>query len=98
MTIEELAVISKYQLPIVIVIIDNSLLGIIKQWQDMADFQNYEVSLDNPEFTKIAEAYHIESSKIDSIEELSKKLDEAIINRKPYIIHVEVEDIPIPIN
>ena len=98
MTIEELAVIDRYQLPVVIVIIDNSLLGIIKQWQDMANFPNYEVKLDNPDFIKIAQAYNIEARKVNSIEELSNTLDTAIANKKPYVIHIEVEDIPIPIN
>lgn len=97
MTIEELAVISHYQLPVIIFIINNSSLGIIKQWQDMADNPNYEVSLDNPDFIKIAEAYNISADNITTIEELRVKLDKAINEAKPHLFNIEVENIHIPL-
>lgn len=97
MTIEELAVISRYQLPVIIFIINNQSLGIIKQWQDMANNPNYEVSLDNPDFIKIAEAYDIKADNISSLDELNTKVDQAIAERKPHLFNIEVENIHIPL-
>lgn len=97
MTLEELGVISTYKLPIVIVIIDNQLLGIIKQWQDMAGIPNYQVKLENPDFVQLAKAYNIEADEITTIEELSSKLDEAIKEKKPHLLHVRVDDQHIPL-
>ncbi len=97
MTIEELAVLNTYKLPIIVIIINNSKLGIIKQWQDMAGVPNYQVDLDNPDFIKIAEAYDIEADNITSIEELNEKLELAIKEKKPHLFNVEVADVPIPL-
>ena len=97
MTMEELAVISKYKLPIIIFLINNSYLGIIKQWQDMANYENYEVELDyNPDFLKIAEAYNIEADDIKSIDELNEKVEIAIKKRQPHIFKIDVENMHIP--
>ncbi len=97
MTIEELAVLNTYKLPIIIIIINNSILGIIKQWQDMAEYPNYQISLNNPDFIKIAEAYNIEADNIKSIEELNEKLATAIKERKPHLFNIDVADVPIPL-
>ncbi len=96
MTCQDLAVISTYQLPIIIFIINNQLLGIIKQWQDMNNMENYQVELDNPDFIKLAEAYDIEADNITSIEQLEEKLREAIDKRKPHLFNINVIDVPIP--
>lgn len=97
MTIEELAVLNTYKLPIIVIIINNSLLGIIKQWQDMAGTPKYQVDLENPDFVKIAQAYNIEADNITSIEELNEKLAEAIKEKKPHLFNIEVADVPIPL-
>lgn len=97
MTIEELAVLNTYKLPIIVIIINNSLLGIIKQWQDMADIPKYQVDLDNPDFVKLAQSYNIEADNITSIEELNEKLSKAIKEKKPHLFNIEVADVPIPL-
>lgn len=97
MTIEELAVINTYQLPIIIFIINNDLLAIIKQWQDMAKIPPYQVKLNNPNFVEIAHAYNITAYNITSLKELEIKLKEAIKLRKPCLFNIDVEDIPIPL-
>lgn len=97
MTIEELAVISTYKLPIIILIINNSVLGIIKQWQEMANVPKYQVDLNNPDFVEIAKAYDIEADEITSLEELETKLEKAIQRKQPHLFNINVEDIPIPL-
>lgn len=96
MTIEELATIHTYKLPVIIIVLDNNLLGIIKQWQDMQELPNYQVKLDNPDFIGLAKAYGIDAEEITSIEQLSRKLDEAIEKRKAKLFHVMIEDVHIP--
>lgn len=97
MTIEELAVLNTYKLPIIVIIINNNLLGIIKQWQDMANIPKYQVDLENPDFVKLANAYNIEADNINSIEELNEKLSKAIKEKKPHLFNIEVADVPIPL-
>ena len=97
MTIEELAVLNTYKLPIIVIIFNNNLLGIIKQWQDMANIPKYQVDLENPDFIKLAEAYNIEADNITSIEELNEKLEKAMKEKKPHLFNIEVADVPIPL-
>ncbi|RAP54254.1 MAG: hypothetical protein BZ137_03200 [Methanosphaera sp. rholeuAM130] len=96
MTIEELATIHTYKLPVIIIVLDNNLLGIIKQWQDMQELPNYQVKLDNPDFVALAKSYGIDAEEISSIEELDNKLDAAIKAKMAKLFHIEIEDLPIP--
>ena len=96
MTIEELATINTYKLPIIIIVLDNNLLGIIKQWQDMQELPNYQVRLENPDFVNLAKSYNIDAEEISTIKELNNKLDEAIKAKKAKLFHVKIEDVPIP--
>ncbi|MCD7782207.1 MAG: thiamine pyrophosphate-binding protein [Methanosphaera sp.] len=97
MTLEELAVISTHQLPIIIFIINNNKLGIIKQWQEMNDMQPYMVELDNPDFIELAKAYNISADNITTLEELDTKISKAVKEKKPHLFNIIVEDIPIPL-
>ena len=99
MTLQELATINEYNLPILICIINNNSLRIIKQWQERFYEKCYEVDLKNPNFIKLAEAYNISASKIESSEKISHSVYKALSLKKPYLIEIIVdknEEIPLP--
>jgi acetolactate synthase I/II/III large subunit len=99
MTLQELATINEYNLPILICIINNNSLRIIKQWQERFYEKCYEVDLKNPNFIKLAEAYNISASKIESPGKISHTVYKALSLKKPYLIEIIVdknEEIPLP--
>jgi len=99
MTSQELATIHEMQLPIIICIINNSSLRIIKQWQEMYYGNSYQVELKNPDFIKLAESYHIDSTSVNSPGEVMMAVQKALKLKNPYLIDIEVdqsEDIPLP--
>jgi acetolactate synthase-1/2/3 large subunit len=99
MTLQELAVISQLQLPILIIIINNQGLGIIKQWQELYYDGPYQVALENPDFISLAASYHIEGQRVREPGQLSSLVQKALRLRKPYLIEVVVdpdEGIPLP--
>ena len=99
MTLQELATIAQLDLPVVVCIINNSSLGIIKQWQDLYYEGRYEVELKNPDFVKLAEAYHIASWRVKSPGSVFKAVKKALSTKKPHLIEVVVdkeEGIPLP--
>lgn len=99
MTLQELATIAQLDLPVVVCIINNSSLGIIKQWQDLYYEGRYEVELENPDFVKLAEAYNIVARRVDSPGSVFKAVKKALDTKKPYLIEVVVdkeEGIPLP--
>jgi acetolactate synthase-1/2/3 large subunit len=99
MTIQELAVISQLQLPILLVLINNQGLGIIKQWQELYYDGPYQVALENPDFLALAASYHIEGQRVKEPGQLYSLVQKALSLKKPYLIEVVVdpdEEIPLP--
>lgn len=99
MTSQELATIKQLKLPVTICLVNNSALGIIKQWQKMNYGKTYQVELENPDFIKLSESYGIGSTRLNSPGEVYPAVKQAIDLRKPYLIEVVVdpkEEIPLP--
>ena len=81
MTMSELATAAIHKLPIKIIIINNSYLGMVRQWQQLF-FDNRESGVDmegNPDFVKIGEAFGIKGFHLrragDVVKVLKKALD-----------------------
>lgn len=99
MNMQELATVAENNLDILIVILNNSQYGIIKQTQrNVYGMDPFAVDLINPDFVKIADAYGIDSARITSKKELKNKLEEIKKLNKPFLLDVAVrhEDIPLP--
>lgn len=92
MTFQELMLIKQYNLPVKVVIINNSFLGMVRQWQELFKQKRYSfVDLtENPDFVKIGEAYGIKSERIRNKEEL-KKLKDLILSDEGVLIDCIVE-------
>ena len=88
MNCNELATIAHYNLPITIIVVNNGVLGMVRQWQNLFyDKRFSETTLDfGPDFVKLAEAYGIAGYRADTEEEFANVFAEATKNRKPAII------------
>ena len=93
MTYHELMLLSQYKLPVKILMLNNSYLGMVRQWQELFFDKRYSsVDLNlNPDFEKIGQAYGIETRTIKTKEELDKDLEGLIRSNKPVIINCIVE-------
>ncbi|KZX16211.1 thiamine pyrophosphate-binding protein [Methanobrevibacter filiformis] len=99
MNIQELATISQYNLPIAIFLLNNSQLGVIRQWEEVFyDMEQYEVNLENPDFQTIAKGYNIKSMKVSTKNELDQSLDVTKYLDEPVLIEIIVdnEDVSLP--
>lgn len=80
MNIQELSTALQYELPVLVVNLNNRYLGMVKQWQDMIysgrHSQSYMQSL--PDFVRLAEAYGHVGIQISHPHELESKLSEAL--------------------
>ena len=95
MNIQELSTCSQYNLPVVIVTLNNRSLGMVRQWQDMVyggrHSSSYMESL--PDFIKIAEAYGHVGIQIDTLDELDDKLAQAFeIKNRLVFVDVMVDE------
>lgn len=93
MTYQELMMVKQYNLPIKVIIINNSYLGMVRQWQEMFNDRRYsfvDLSI-NPDFDKIAQAYDIDYARIEREDQLGHELACLIESNKPVIIECIVE-------
>ena len=93
MTLEEIMMIRQYNLPVKIILINNSFLGMVRQWQELFKDRRYSfVDLEcNPDFVKIAEAYGIKSERLKTKEDLKNRLKDLILSDEGAIIDCIVE-------
>ena len=98
MTMQELGTIMERKLPIIICVLNNSSLGIVRQWQEMEYGESYQVRLKNPDFVKLASSYNIKAVRIEEPEKLNSALPGILRMNEPVLveIRVEEEDIPLP--
>ncbi len=88
----ELSTLSKYKLPIIQIVLNNHVLGMVHQWQDMFFEGNFSHSEFGSEvdFVKLGEAYGIKSIRISKNEEIDDVLNLALNARAPFIIECDI--------
>lgn len=93
MNCNELCTIQRYNLPIVIVIVNNGTLGNVRVWQKLFYEKRYShTTLDfGPDWAKLADAYGIDSYKASNHEEFDKVFKQAFDSKKPCIIDARVD-------
>jgi acetolactate synthase I/II/III large subunit len=92
MTIQELGTILHYKVPVKIIVLNNSFLGMVRQWQDMFFNKRYaSTHLINPDFVKVAEGYNIPGKRVSERNDLESSLKEMLDAKGPYLLEVTVE-------
>ena len=101
MTMNNLALVRDYNLPIVTVIFDNRALQLVKQWQ-VYIYDRRIVATEfssRPDFIKIAEAYDIEGIRPQTYEELESAVSKALRGNQPLVVDLTIDseiDIVLP--
>ena len=93
MNCNELCTLQHYNIPVIIVIMDNHALGNVRQWQTMFYGKRYsETTLDRgPDFVKLAEAYGIDGYRAENKEQFDKALKSALAKNLPAVIDAEID-------
>jgi len=93
MNVQELGTIKRYQLPVKIVLVDNSKLGMVRQWQQLFFDERYsETDLsDNPDFVALAQAFNIKAKIITEKEQVSEAIEEMLTHQGPYLLQVKID-------
>jgi acetolactate synthase-1/2/3 large subunit len=92
MTIQELGTILHYRVPAKIIILNNSFLGMVRQWQHMFFFKRYaSTELVNPDFITIAKGYNIPGKSVSEREDLKNALVEMLDADGPYLLDIKID-------
>ena len=88
MNMNELATASREKLPIIEVIINNHVLGMVRQWQTLFYEKHYSATVldDGVDYVKLSEAMGAVARRVTSKEEFEKAFSEALNSKTPFVI------------
>ncbi|MEQ8364609.1 MAG: biosynthetic-type acetolactate synthase large subunit [Cyclobacteriaceae bacterium] len=91
MTPQELGTIMQYHIPVKVIVLNNSFLGMVRQWQELFHQKRYSsTEMTNPDFIKLAQAYDIPAKKVSQRDELIPGLKEMLESKTAYFLEVVV--------
>lgn len=92
MTLQELATIYQYNIPVKVIVLNNNFLGMVRQWQQLFFDKRYSFTeMVNPEFCKLVEGFRIETEKVVDRKDLDKALDNLLNSNTSRFLEVVVE-------
>lgn len=91
MSIHEFGTIMEQESPVKIILLNNNFLGNVRQWQAMFFHHRYSFTpMMNPDYVKIASAYHIPGESVFRREDLKKAIERMLAADGPYLLEVGV--------
>ena len=94
MNMNELATASRYNIPIIQVVINNHVLGMVRQWQTLFYGKRYSQTVlnDRVDFCKVAEGLGCEAIRVATREEVGPAIEKAIALKKPVVIECMIPE------
>ena len=91
MNIQELGTIMQFKPNVKILILNNSFLGMVRQWQELFHEKRYSFTdIQSPDFVQVAKGYGIKGNKVALREELKAALEEMLSHPESYLLEVAV--------
>ncbi|MBR4760375.1 MAG: biosynthetic-type acetolactate synthase large subunit [Lachnospiraceae bacterium] len=93
MNMNELATASRYNIPVIEIVINNSVLGMVRQWQTLFYGKRYSqtVLTDKVDYCKVAEGLGCMAIRVTKKEEVADALKKAIDAKAPVLIEVVID-------
>ncbi len=94
MNMQELATASRYNIPVIEIVINNHVLGMVRQWQTLFYGKRYSQTVlnDKVDFCKVAEGLGCEAIRVTRKEEVAPAIEKAISLKAPVLIEVIIPE------
>jgi len=91
---QELATAAQYGIHPVVLMFNDNAWGVLKKYQNdrFGNGRNFATELVNPDFVKIFESYGFEGTKVSTLSELSRGLENAISSGRTNLVEVQIPD------
>ena len=88
MNLNELATASRYNIPIIEVVLNNHVLGMVRQWQNLFYEARYSATVlnDSVDFVKLAEAMGATGIRVTTREEFTDAFQKALDSKTPVVL------------
>lgn len=91
MTLQELGTIMQNNIDLKIMILNNSFLGMVRQWQELFNDRHYSsVDIQSPDFVALAASYHIPGKKVEDRSKLAESIQTMLAHKGAYLLEVVV--------
>ncbi len=92
MNMNELATASRYNIPVIEIVINNQVLGMVRQWQNLFYDQHYSntVLTDKVDYCKVAEGLGCKAIRVSKKDEVESALKKALSAKGPVLIDVSI--------
>lgn len=93
MNLNELATVSRSNIPVIEVIMNNKVLGMVRQWQTLFYGQRYSSTVidDKTDFVKVSEGFGVKAVRVSTLDEFKKAFTEAVESGEPRVIECMIE-------
>ena len=93
MNMNEIATAVRHNIPVIQVVVNNHVLGMVRQWQDLFYDERYSATVlrDAVDFVKLAEAMGALGIRATSQQEFRAALEEALTLNKPVVIDCQID-------
>jgi acetolactate synthase-1/2/3 large subunit len=94
MNLNEMATAVSYDLPIVIVLLNNNALGMVRQWQTLFFGERYSCTSLNrkTDYVKLAEAFGMKGQRITDMSQLESAIQESFAHQGPYLVEAIIDN------
>ena len=94
MNMNELATASRYNIPIIEIVIDNRVLGMVRQWQTLYYNAHYSATIleDKVNYCKVAEGLGCRAINVTELSELEPALREALASTEPILVNCVIDE------
>jgi acetolactate synthase-1/2/3 large subunit len=96
MTLGELGVLARLKLPVIVVVFHDAALDLIRAQQLRAGKPTYGTEFANPDFMRVAEAYHIDGYRVTSEAQCAAAVGAALAARRPALIEAMIDPASYP--
>lgn len=93
MNMNELATASRFDIPVIEIVVNNKVLGMVRQWQTLFYGQRYSATIldDKVDFVKVAEGLGVKAVRVTKLSELLPAVEQAVKEKVPYMIEVQID-------
>ena len=101
MNLNELATMKAYNVPVIVVVVNNQTLGMVRQWQTIFYEKRYSqttLTTREPDFNLLADAFHIKNFKAETKEEFESAFKKAMEINEPVLINsfIDIDERVLP--
>ena len=94
MNMNEIATAVRQKLPLIEVVINNHVLGMVHQWQELFYEQRYSNTVleDKTDFVKLAQAMGAQAQRVTNKSEFEEAFDKALASKEPFLIDCIIDE------